>query len=136
MLQKNHLIHPILAMFIKYILPVKTSWYEIISDTFNLVRFGFIIEGLWHSEDRSNRVNTDDLASRNLFLDGSSDSCKSTTSTSSSENVINFFISLIENFCSSAIVVSERIARVYVLIENVTVGDFSVEFQSLTNVTL
>jgi len=115
---------------------VKNIRDEIITNTLNLVRAALSVKRLGLSKDGTVRINTNDLDGGDLLLELLGKTRDGTTSTSSRNKVINLTIALVNELLSSAVIVSKRVRRVDVLIENVGVGELRVELLGDTNVRL
>lgn len=112
---------------------------EIVTDTFNVVRSLDLVEFFGLGQDGTVGVDTDALASGDLFLDLGSATSHGTTSSQTSKEVVELSAGLVNNFLTSVIVMSNGVTGVVVLIEDDGVfqrvsgslGDFNVRFRGV-----
>jgi len=112
---------------------------EIVTDTFNVIRGFDGVEGFREGQDGTVGVNTDALASGDLFLDLGGATSHGTTSSQTGKEVVKLSLALVNNFLTSVIVMGNGVTGVVVLIEDDGVfhrvsdslGDFNVRFRGV-----
>lgn len=89
------------------------------------------VELLWHCQDGSVWINSNNFNIWIFFLDFSSNSWNSTSSSCSNNNDINLSLTLVPDFLSSLIVVSKSVIWVSILIKNKRVWIFHIQSLAL-----
>lgn len=118
---------------------IANSRNEIIPDTFYLVHSAWrllLVQLCRLGKNRAVWVNTNDFDVRVLFFELSRNAGECATSASSNEYVINFSFALVPDLLASFLVMSDRIGRISILVQNMAIFHFFSESFSNSDMTV